>query len=368
MYYLALFFLFFAFLIQLCRHNGLARLHFHWREATCQALKGNLRWLLALETLPFFLIVATDFMVEPVYGDTVGRVAFAVYAIVLAVFGRRLFHPSRGALAPALVENLNTLWWRLRYLWYLPLFTGWLFLAILALLGYYYAALALASLLLQSIVLLVGVGLGVLLILRAINVAQRRLALARARQRRQALLASREAGEPSEGMLDSGDLEGEEFDVEKLSKQTRDVLRMAANITVLVGLWFIWDDLLPALSLLDQVTLWEYKATGPDGDLLQPITLGKLLVAILIIALTFFLARNLPGILEIAVFATAGLGCRQPLRRHHDQPLRDHRRRSGDRRADARRPLGGRRSGWWLRSASAWVSACRRFSPISSPA
>jgi len=80
-----------------------------------------------------------------------------------------------------------------------------------------------------------------------------------------------------------------------VSAQTRQLVRVALGAVTAVGLYAIWDDVLPAFRLLQRVELW---TVGDD----IVITLANVVVAILVFAGAALAARNVPGLLEIAVF------------------------------------------------------------------
>ena len=57
-----------------------------------------------------------------------------------------------------------------------------------------------------------------------------------------------------------------------------------------------WSDLLPALAMLDRVTLWVVgSGTRPIAD----VTLRDLLFAVVAISLTVFAVKNLPAVIEL---------------------------------------------------------------------
>ena len=58
---------------------------------------------------------------------------------------------------------------------------------------------------------------------------------------------------------------------------------------MLLGLWLVWTPVIPALSILNNITI--------KGA----VNLGDILFAVLILLITFFIGRNLPGLLEIAI-------------------------------------------------------------------
>jgi small-conductance mechanosensitive channel len=89
------------------------------------------------------------------------------------------------------------------------------------------------------------------------------------------------------------------------------LLRSSLAVALVLGLWFIWADMIPALSVLDHVKISETVVAVPFGDdgkpLAQPrqlpvsITLQDLIVALLISCITLGAVRNLPGLLEMTL-------------------------------------------------------------------
>jgi len=58
---------------------------------------------------------------------------------------------------------------------------------------------------------------------------------------------------------------------------------------------------LPAMQMLEDIRLWSYNVEVEGITKVVPITLTKVLLAILIAIITFVAARNLPGVLEISL-------------------------------------------------------------------
>jgi len=70
----------------------------------------------------------------------------------------------------------------------------------------------------------------------------------------------------------------------------------------------IWSDLLPALSIFNEVKIGSYMGQMTDEigvvkDVPIPITLWNLIQFFIILGFTFIAARNLPGFLEIFVLS-----------------------------------------------------------------
>ena len=131
--------------------------------------------------------------------------------------------------------------------------------AILAVLGYYETARVLLSRLLFSSGLLVSSYVLYGLIRRTVLVAQRRLALKQAIERRDRMVRERqaaaEAEERGEAISATPTIDYDEIDVETISRQTSQLLNLLVTIGFAILMWLFWQDLLPALSAVDSVKI-----------------------------------------------------------------------------------------------------------------
>ena len=66
-------------------------------------------------------------------------------------------------------------------------------------------------------------------------------------------------------------------------------------------MWVIWRQGVPALNVIGDVGLWTYSTEVDGMTKMMPITLTNLVMAVILAAVTFMAARNLPGVLEITV-------------------------------------------------------------------
>ncbi|HLR16808.1 MAG TPA: mechanosensitive ion channel domain-containing protein [Alcanivoracaceae bacterium] len=164
--------------------------------------------------------------------------------------------------------------------------------AIASALGYHYTAITLAQRLLLSLAALWACYLIYHLALRALNVSARQLAYERAILRRQ----YREEKEEVEDSELSAKEDALNLDLVRLNEQSLRLVRWATLLVLGTLLYFIWADLVGALSYLDHITLWSY---GESGN----ATLGNLLGATLILAISIALARNLPSLLAVTVLS-----------------------------------------------------------------
>jgi len=274
---------------QLCRDKGVLAAHFRWSLRPRRALRRNLSWLLAV-TIPLTSVVSlTEAQPDEQLRNSVGRMAFIAASAALALFAARVLSPRAALLGARPGSNA----WRGARALQAVMTAAPLLLALLAGYGYYYTALQLESRLFSSIALSVALALATGLALRSIRLARRRIS-----QRGRGMLLEGPPHAPGPRL--KGDL-----DLNAADDQTRSLLRVLVGLVLLVGLWLIWADLLPALNILREVVLWQ-RIGGGDEQLVS-VTLGHLLLAVGLAALTLVAVRNLPGALEITLLSRLAL-------------------------------------------------------------
>jgi potassium efflux system protein len=291
----------------MCKKNGLFHGHFNWSERSCAVLGKNLGWLMAVEIPAAFVVASSDGFGEAIVRNGLGRLAFFIGAAGLSVFIYRILHPRRGALVELLDHEGLT--WRSSILWFPVVVALPAMLAAVAAYGYYEtAALIQSRLFTTGWLILLGLtvyGLG----MRSVLVAHRRLTLKRTLEKRAKAVAAREA---QEGAVASGDAtpqsrEEPEIELSAVSDQVRTLISLTVIIGVFITLWMVWSRIVPALGVLDEITLWKSTiATGAGGEL-HVITLSHLLLGILVAFFTIIAARNLPGLLEITTLERLSL-------------------------------------------------------------
>lgn len=288
----------------LCRDGGALDQHLRWRVEMRRALAQPLRWLLPVAVTSTLLVATTNALGQHL--DTLGRAAFVVSAIALAVFVWSGLHPERGVLAAYFVGSRRRGWqWNLRNLWFGALVLLPVALGMLAIVGYYYTAQQLLSRFCATGILLALTVLGLQLLLRWLGIAESRLARQQALARRDAEMeaVARKLGEQA-------DVQGEvtveipaahNVDLGTVNAQVRALLRIALVLTLGAGLWWIWSDMLPALSALQDVVLWQYMSGAGDSKVVASVTAAGVGLALLVSVVTYLAARNLPGLLEVVV-------------------------------------------------------------------
>lgn len=297
-----------AFIRQLMRENGLAEVYFSWPVNPLKAFRRHLGWLTVFSLLCVFVISVMESTGDEPKRASLGRLAFLVAAVAYAAFAHTLFQRRKGPLRSVvnLMHGANGK--RLCDLGYAAgiLIPG--ALALLACAGWYYTAVKLNWRLFNT----AAFGLALLLArgmaLHAFDIARRCHHLEE--RRRQALLRKKEGDDTTEPEEE----QEEKIDWGGVDAQTRSFLKSLTVVSLIMGTWLIWADVLPALSFLNRVELWQntraitQTVKDASGQLIStaqqkvvPVTLAHLCLTLLIVFLTSVFVRNLPGILEVAV-------------------------------------------------------------------
>jgi small-conductance mechanosensitive channel len=285
-----------AFIRNVARKKGLGEDHFHWNSSSLQAIRRAIPILMAF-VIPV-AIVTTAYSSTPEgaqFDDSLGRLLFTVVSIVLAIFAQRIMAAVRAHRPPSRF---------LYFLHFIAVATP-LALAIASLVGYHYTALQLERSLFISICWLAFNALLYYLGLRALSVRERRITLERLKEQRAAEHKIAEAKKetvdaPSDALPLTPDMP--DMDLADISQQSSSLLRVLVYVLALTGLMFLWADVIPALQLFNNITLWTI-TTDLNGSDPLPITLADALLAVLIAAGTVIAAKNLPGTLEVTILS-----------------------------------------------------------------
>ncbi len=334
---------------QIFRSRGLGEVHFEWQPDATASSRRALTWAIPA-ALPFLLLIA---MIESQesgeWRESAGRLAFFVLMLVWAALGHRLTNrnaPSVMMYFPLKIPGERS---RIQRTLYFLAAGAPVCLAIAAALGYFDTALRIAVRIHMTLIFSFIVSIGVGLAMRALLVTRRRLAIEQARKKRAELREAqlKSSGSGADPAL-TAESQATEIDLAAIDTQTTRLTRSAAIVALCVGVWFIWIDFMPALRVLDEITIGDTTAQakgfipgaggppaaagGADESATQPgsgvaaapaenaipspddvvksvekLTYANVLLVIVIVALTISSARNLPGLLEIAILQRLSL-------------------------------------------------------------
>lgn len=338
------------FLRQTLRSRGLAEAHFRWSALAISTLRFHLHWLMPVATTAQVLVSAFEFENQDAYNASLGRISFTVGLVALAAFLRRVLKPHGVVLKRFVEDNASGILVRLRLVWYPLAFLLPIAFAVLSWAGFHYTAVQLESKLEQSLILAMVLIILNGVMLRWLFIARRRVAVEDARRKREQAAADAESEQDSgsEPLAEAPPLDEDKVDLPALSQQTRQLFRAASTVTVVLGLYLIWAQALPALRMLDRVQLLpeiritdgetsaineiskptstdndsssesngssdlisgmapglsQGDSSGSDIDIVPEvsITLADLGLALVVLIATWASFRNVPGLVEIVV-------------------------------------------------------------------
>ncbi|MGV7962592.1 miniconductance mechanosensitive channel MscM [Photorhabdus tasmaniensis] len=281
--------------------NGLFIAHFRWpEERVKRALRFYQLSIFAIVPLVMALITFEHYS-DREFASTLGRLCFLILCVSLSLITSSL---KRARIPLYLDKNgsgenvINiALWW--------ILLSAPIIAALASILGYFSTSQALLGRLETSVAIWFFLLVIYHIIRRWMLIQRRRIAFERAKQRRAEILAQRAKGEDDSTGSSSieGSIEVDEpiIDLDAISAQSLGLVRSILTMLALVSLIWLWSELHSAFSFLENIRLWDVTTTINNVETVQPITMGSVLIAILVIIITTQLVRNLPALLELAL-------------------------------------------------------------------
>ncbi|MFT7053252.1 MAG: potassium efflux system protein, partial [Psychromonas sp.] len=90
-----------------------------------------------------------------------------------------------------------------------------------------------------------------------------------------------------------------EADLKTLDGDSHKLINAATLVLAVAGFVVVWGQMLPALSFLEQIELWNKDVIVDGKELLLAVTLDEVLVAFLVSLGGYILSRNLPSLIDI---------------------------------------------------------------------
>lgn len=282
-----------------CRRNGLATRHFDWPNDAVEILAQNLNWyVLPLSALVF--LISLFIQTDSSHGvDLIERILFVIAMFMTLWFLYRVISPQSGIFSRYLTRNENSWANQTSVVWFTLILLVPIALALLAIAGYYYTALNLTRCLFLTFGFAVVVELGRALIRRFVLVRRRAAHIEKSRRRREHEIevereAQKKAAEEQQRRLEADEKPDEsasslvpseplpEFsdetaDIDANAGQANQLIQLLGWTVWLVGVWFIWSDVLPAMKALDEYKLWgTTEVAQPASEQNQTSTVSSL--------------------------------------------------------------------------------------------
>jgi miniconductance mechanosensitive channel len=283
------------------RPNGLFIAHFAWpRQRVTRAMRYYLMSIGLI--VPFIMaLIMFDNLNDREFSGSLGRLCFMLICGALAMVTLSL----KRAGIPLYVDKtgsgdnmVNRMLWNL-------LLSAPLVAILAAAVGYLATAQALLARLETSVAIWFLLLVVYHIIRRWMLIQRRRLAFDRAKHRRAEILAQRARGEeePHNTSSTEGTTEADEveLDLDAISTQSLRLVRSILMLIALLSVIVLWSEIHSAFGFLENISLWDATSTVQGVESLEPITLGAVLIAILVLIITTQLVRNFPALLELAL-------------------------------------------------------------------
>ncbi len=277
--------------------QGVVQSMFSWHEHNIQLVRRQLKWIrLVVIPVVFFIGMFADH-VDSKHSYTLGRMALIIGMLAMAYIFHRFAHPKKGLRKDYYQANPNNWRSRLRYLWYGISVLIPLIIIGFAIAGYYQSALELQQKLVILLRLLFFSALIHGIFMRWLMLTNRRLALQNARKKRKLQEQADGSDKTSAGAINPED--ELILDIPMINKQSKKLLDTAIIVFLVIGSGLILHDIFPALSIFDQVTLWQHMALIDGQESLQPITLVNLFICFVYFLLMLVFVKNFPSLIDL---------------------------------------------------------------------
>ena len=294
---------FFSFVLSTLRPNGILVRHFGFSKESAIALQDVTKRIIVSVVLLLNTSIFSNVMDTGLANDVLGEINTIVALLFcIVIIAPRFVRTEKSLNSSATDQRDRTLLKIMRVLLQLvPV----ILIALIAL-GYYYTALNLITHIINTYIAWVVWSLVRHTIYRGVTVASRRLAYRRLQEKRQQKQQDLNDGSPSDDVV----VITEQEEGLALNEVRSQLLRFADLFiwTALFAIfYYVWSDLVTVVSYLRDITLWQQTSTTEAGVVTETISLFNLIVALIIVVITYILVRNIQGILEVLIFSRVKL-------------------------------------------------------------
>lgn len=284
----------FAFMLAMLRPNGLAYRHFSMPKHNVELFSNVMKRSVWITVLWLNASMFT-YLDGGIANDVIGQLmTIAVLVISLFIIGPRMRYAVQA-------YEKNSEKKPFLKVFRIVLLLSPIILIVLVVLGYYYTTLNLMDHLMSSYFALMIWIVIRNIVYRGFTISARRLAYRRLQEKqKKTQVQSQDVVDKEEFNLNTQE------EVLAISAVKDQVLRVM-DLVLLVGLigmfYWVWSDLITVAYYLEGVTLWNQTAITEVGTVIETITLWNLLLALIILGITYALVRNISGVLEVLIFS-----------------------------------------------------------------
>ena len=293
---------FFSFILATLRPNGIVVRHFGFSQESAANLQDVTKRIIVSVVLLLNTSIFSNVMDSGLANDVLGEINTIVALIFcIAIIAPRFIRTEKSFNLNDTDQRDKKIFKLVRILLQLvPII-----LIVLIAVGYYYTALNLITHLINTYIAWVVWSLIRYTIYRGITVASRRLAYRRLQEKRQQKQQDNPEASKSDEVVINEQEEGLALnDVRNQLLRFADLFIWTALFAIL---YYVWSDLVTVVSYLRDITLWQQTSTTEAGVVTETISLFNLIVALIIVVITYILVRNIQGILEVLIFSRVKL-------------------------------------------------------------
>ena len=278
--------------------RGVAVRHFGWDEASLSSAARALRRFAAV-FVPLAFVAALNGLDHAPFAnrESLARLAFSLAMITLVAFLVRLLRAGSLMIQRLRARAPGSWPVQLHALWFAALLVVPVAVATLAAAGYFVAAGYFWARILESVFL--AIGAVILYGLMALWVQVQRLHLGRRRDEEAA--RPKETATALEAGSEVAEARPKKLDIAMIGEQTRSLLDMGVTLLLLGGVWWLWKDALPVLSVISDHSLWSYAEVVNSKQVTHQLTIGHLVLAIVVGVVTAVVVRNVGALLDIVL-------------------------------------------------------------------
>ncbi|MBV4368560.1 miniconductance mechanosensitive channel MscM [Erwinia phyllosphaerae] len=290
-----------AFMISagFARSKGLFIVHFRWQQNRVARAMRFYTLCIGFVVPLIMLLIGFDNLDERHFSATLGRVCFILICGALSLVTVSL---KRAGIPLYLDKEGNGENFISNILWNVMICIP-LIAALASCIGYLATAQALLARVETSLAIWFLLLIIYHIIRRWMLIQRRRIAFDRARNRRAEILAQRAKGEEEATATQSSETDVDEpvIDLDAISARSLRLVRSILTLIALVSVIVLWSEIHSAFGFLENIRLWDASTTVQGVESLEPITLGSVLIAVLVLIITTQLVRNMPALLELAL-------------------------------------------------------------------
>jgi potassium efflux system protein len=294
---------FFSFILAILRPNGILVCHFGFTKESAASLQDVTKRIIVSVVLLLNTSIFSNVMDTGLANDVLGEINTIVALLFcIVIIAPRFIRTEKSLSSTTTDKRDRTIFKIVRILLQLvPV----ILIALIAL-GYYYTALNLIMHIINTYIAWVVWSLVRHTIYRGVTVASRRLAYRRLQEKRQQKQQDSSDASASDDVVVITEQE-EGLDLNEVRSQLLRFADLFIWTALFVIFYYVWSDLVTVVSYLRDITLWQQTSTTEAGVVAETISLFNLIVALIIVVITYILVRNIQGILEILLFSRVKL-------------------------------------------------------------